>query len=206
MKNEQYYTAQPSSKDEEFSFNRDLAGFNFKFYSNNGVFSKNTIDFGTQTLISTVDQLPIFPKKILDLGTGYGPIALFAAKHFPKAQILASDVNERALDLAKKNFIANDLTEHIDVIESSLFDQIEDNFDLVLTNPPIRAGKTIINTLVEDSYQHLNLDGNLILVVQKKQGEPSLKRKMEDVFGNCEILKRNKGYYILSSKKKSSAV
>jgi 16S rRNA (guanine1207-N2)-methyltransferase len=198
MTNEQYFTVNPTSKDQEITFSGELAEKKYQFYSNNGVFSKNYLDFGTRTLVSTVADLELSPKSVLDLGTGYGPIALFAADKFPEAEITASDVNERALALAQRNFAANGF-DQIETVESSLFENISTSFDLILTNPPIRAGKKIINALIEESIEHLNDGGHLILVVQRKQGEPSIRAKMTDVFGNCKILKRNKGYYILSA-------
>lgn len=198
MTNEQYFTVNPTSKDQEITFSGELAEKKYQFYSSNGVFSKNYLDFGTRTLVSTVADLELSPKSVLDLGTGYGPIALFAADQFPKAEITASDVNERALALAQRNFTANGF-DQIQTVESSLFENISASFDLILTNPPIRAGKKIINSLIEESIDHLNVGGYLILVVQRKQGEPSIKAKMTNVFDNCEILKRNKGYYILSA-------
>ena len=198
MKNEQYFTSNPTSQDKEIKFKAELSGITYQFESNNGVFSKNFIDFGTQTLIDTVQTLNLCPNKVLDLGCGYGPIALFASNEYPHAKITASDVNERALSLARKNFL-NNAKEQITVVSSSLFEKISTKFDLILTNPPIRAGKTIINALIDESIEHLYEGGQLILVVQRKQGEPSIKKRMTSVFGNCEILKRNKGYYILGS-------
>ncbi|BDR59010.1 class I SAM-dependent methyltransferase [Xylocopilactobacillus apicola] len=198
MKNEQYFDETPTSKDDETTFKCELAGINYQFYSNNGVFSKKYVDFGTRTLIDTVDKLNLAPNSVLDLGTGYGPIALFAATNYPQAEVTASEVNERAIGLAKKNFSTNG-QDRINLVKSDLFTEITDNFDLILTNPPIRAGKSVINQLIEDSFKHLQPSGQLILVVQRKQGEPTIKEKMAEVFGNCEILKRNKGYYILRS-------
>lgn len=201
MKNEQYFTANPTSADEEFSFTGELVGKKYQFYSNNGVFAKNFLDFGTLTLINTVAKQNLTPKRILDLGTGYGPIALFAANQYPQSQIIASDINQRALLEAKRNFKVNGLAATVEVVESDLFAKIDQDFDLILTNPPIRAGKKVINQLVEQSWEHLIASGQLILVVQRKQGEPSLKKKMTAIYGNCEILKRNKGYYILRAQK-----
>lgn len=199
MKNEQYFATKPTSIDEEFTFNEEMIGKNYQFYSNNGVFSKNKLDFGTLTLVNVIADLTVSPKTVLDLGTGYGPIALFAANQYPKAQIVATEVNERALKEARKNFEVNGVESRIKTIKSDLFSNINQSFDLIISNPPFRAGKKVINSLVEQSLKHLTIQGQLILVVQRKQGEPSLKKKMAEVFGNCEILKRNKGYYILKA-------
>lgn len=79
---------------------------------------------------------------------------------------------------------------------------MEDNtYDFVLTNPPIRAGKEVVHRILEDAYVKLKLGGELFVVIQKKQGMPSAKKKMQDTFGNVEVLEKSKGYYILRSVK-----
>ena len=82
-----------------------------------------------------------------------------------------------------------------------VYENVKDTFDIIVSNPPIRAGKKIVFEILEKAYDHLNNQGELFIVIQKKQGAPSAKKKMEDVFGNCEIIKRDKGYFILKSVK-----
>ena len=109
------------------------------------------------------------------------------------------DVNTRALDLAQKNADLNQVEAKI--FQSNVYDQVEGSFDHIISNPPIRAGKKVVHQVLSGSFDHLNPGGDLTIVIQKKQGAPSAKAKMEEVFGNCEILKKDKGYYILRSEK-----
>ena len=74
-------------------------------------------------------------------------------------------------------------------------------YDVIISNPPIRAGKKVVFEILEKAYDHLNVNGELWIVIQKKQGAPSAKKKMEEVFGNCEVVTKDKGYYILKSMK-----
>lgn len=108
------------------------------------------------------------------------------------------DVNERALNLAKESACYNQL-EDVTIYKSSVYENVKGTFDVIVSNPPIRAGKTIVFEILEKAYHHLNDSGTLFVVIQKKQGAPSAKKKMEDVFGNCEIIKRDKGYFVLKS-------
>ena len=87
------------------------------------------------------------------------------------------------------------------IFQSNIYQNVEGRFHHIISNPPIRAGKQIVHEVITGSYTHLLDGGDLTIVIQKKQGAPSAKAKMEDVFGNCEILKKDKGYYILRSRK-----
>ena len=110
------------------------------------------------------------------------------------------DVNSRALDLAKKNADKNNI-EVNGIFLSNIYDNVEGKFDAIISNPPIRAGKEVVHTILSDAYEHLNDDGHLTIVIQKKQGAPSAQKKMNAVFGNCEVVAKDKGYYILRSYK-----
>ena len=109
------------------------------------------------------------------------------------------DINNRALDLAKQNAEKNDVEAMI--LSSNIYESVSGYFDHVISNPPIRAGKQVVHTIIEESKNYLLEDGDLTIVIQKKQGAPSAKAKMEEVFGNVEVVKKDKGYYILRSVK-----
>ena len=167
-----------------------------KFLTDAGVFSKKMIDFGSQVLLSSLSFQQ--GETVLDVGCGYGPLGLSLVK----AQGIHAtmvDVNTRALDLAQKNADLNQVEAKI--FQSNVYDQVEGSFDHIISNPPIRAGKKVVHEVLSGSFDHLNPGGDLTIVIQKKQGAPSAKAKMEEVFGNCEILKKDKGYYILRSEK-----
>ena len=112
------------------------------------------------------------------------------------------DINNRAIDLAKQNAQKNGV--EADIFQSNIYEKVNGTFDYIISNPPIRAGKQVVHTIISESINYLKVGGNLTIVIQKKQGAPSAKAKMEEVFGNVEILKRDKGYYIYVVKNKIS--
>ena len=175
----------------------ELLGLPLHFLTDAGVFSKNAIDYGSRVLLDNFQ--PEGAKTLLDVGCGYGTLALTLAKKYGLKATLV-DVNSRALDLAKKNADKNNI-EVNDIFLSNIYDQVEGKFDAIISNPPIRAGKEVVHTILSDAYEHLNDDGHLTIVIQKKQGAPSAQKKMKDVFGNSEIVAKDKGYYILRSYK-----
>ncbi len=195
-----YYTENPDVAHNPIKWNFDLVGRKFIFTSDNGVFSKHTVDYGSRVLINNVnlDNLPEGP--ILDLGTGYGPIGLSIATLVPDRNVEMVDVNLRALELAQQNAQANQIS-NVKIHQSDIYDQVDSKFAAIVTNPPVRAGKKVVDEMIAKADEHLLTNGTLTVVLQKKQGAPSAKRLMEKTFGNCQIIKRDKGYYILQSTK-----
>ena len=135
-----YFTDNTDLKSEQSQFIFRFHKYDLLFTSDNGVFSKSMIDYGSRVLLDNIEITN--EKTLLDVGCGYG------------------------------------------------------------TNPPVRAGKEVVTTILQESIEHLNENGSLWVILQKKQGAPSAKKKMEEVFGNCEIVKRDKGYYLLHSVKR----
>ncbi|MEJ6400227.1 class I SAM-dependent methyltransferase [Nicoliella lavandulae] len=197
---EYYYTPNPDVKHEEQNWNFELLGNQLTFTTDNGVFSKRTVDYGSRVLINSVviDELPA--GSILDLGCGYGPIGLAIAKRYPDRQVTMADVNNRALALAELNAKQNHI-DNVQIQNSDGYQTIEDQFAAVITNPPVRAGKQVVDGMITGALDHLVTGGRLTVVLQKKQGAPSAKKLMNATFGNCKIIKRDKGYYILESTK-----
>jgi 16S rRNA (guanine1207-N2)-methyltransferase len=193
-----YYTNDPDLAHDEHSFSFELGGHSLRFTSDNGVFSKHTIDFGSRVLIATALAQPeLTAGAILDLGCGYGPIGISVAKALPERQVTMSDVNERALALAERNAAENGVSEQVRIVESSVYDQIEGKFGVILTNPPVRAGKSIVSAMLSGAREHLLPGGEIFVVLQKKQGAPSAKKLLASTFGSAEVLKKDGGYYIL---------
>ncbi|MCI7677436.1 MAG: class I SAM-dependent methyltransferase [Streptococcus orisratti] len=191
-----YYAENPDSAHDIHELKVTLLGDKFSFLTDSGVFSKKMIDFGSQLLLNNLHFSE--GDTLLDVGCGYGPLGLALAKvQGVKATMV--DINNRALDLAKQNAEKNDVEAVI--LSSNIYESVSGYFDHVISNPPIRAGKQVVHTIIEESKNHLLEDGDLTIVIQKKQGAPSAKAKMEKVFGNVEVVKKDKGYYILRSVK-----
>ncbi len=176
-----------------------LRNTSFRFFTDLGVFSKNALDFGTRLLIEAID-IPSTAKTVIDMGCGYGPIGIAVAKLYPSAKVHLYDVNERAVDLARKNAQINKV-ENVMVTPSFLFEHVNISADVIITNPPIRAGKATIFRLYEDAFKTLNPGGLFYAVIQKKQGAPSTFAKLTELFGNCEMINRDHGYWVLLARK-----
>ncbi|BBD22643.1 ribosomal RNA small subunit methyltransferase C [Streptococcus constellatus subsp. constellatus] len=191
-----YFAENPDAEHDIHELNVQLLGQNMTFLTDAGVFSKKMIDYGSQTLLKCLD----FHKQesVLDVGCGYGTLGLTLVKA-KEVKATLVDINQRALDLARQNADRNQVLATI--FQSNIYQNVEGRFHHIISNPPIRAGKQIVHEVIAGSHAHLLDGGDLTIVIQKKQGAPSAKAKMEEVFGNCEILKKDKGYYILRSRK-----
>ncbi|MEW9032466.1 MAG: class I SAM-dependent methyltransferase [Planifilum fimeticola] len=193
---EHYFTSRPETTGAERQIAARLKGFEFRFWTDAGVFSKQGIDFGTRLLIETV-QLPE-AAEILDLGCGYGPVGIVCAKADPSCRVTMVDVNRRALLLAERNARLNGVSGRVTILESDGLRALSDRlFDAALINPPIRAGKAVVYRLFAESAEHLRPGGSLWVVIRKKQGAESAKRELEKHFRNVSRVEQKKGYWIL---------
>ncbi|HFI0641864.1 TPA: class I SAM-dependent methyltransferase [Streptococcus suis] len=192
-----YYEKNPTVAHDIHEIHVNLLDTPMSFMTDAGVFSKKMVDYGSQVLLKTLDLAN--GKTLLDVGCGYGPLGLTLAKVYD-LDVTMIDVNSRALELAEKNAEKNGISATI--FQSDVYEAVEGTFDYVISNPPIRAGKSVVHEVITGAKDHLNTGGSLTIVIQKKQGAPSAKKRMEEVFGNCQILKKDKGYYILESVKK----
>ena len=196
-----YYSEKPSSKSNikeiEFEFQKKK----FTFFTDSGVFSKNKIDFGSELMLKTfLNHTKLKNGSFLDIGCGYGPVGTIIKTFIPDLNIYLSDINERALELTEKNLKINNIRDY-HIMKSNIFDNITDNFDCILSNPPIRAGKDTIFKIYEDSYTHLNPNGTFYCVIQTKHGAKSTFKKINEIFKNCETLTIDSGYRILYAQK-----
>ena len=191
-----YFAENPDAEHDIHELKVQLLGQKMTFLTDAGVFSKKMIDYGSQALLKCLD----FHKQesVLDVGCGYGTLGLTLVKA-KEVEATLVDINQRALDLARQNAERNQVLATI--FQSNIYQNVEGRFHHIISNPPIRAGKQVVHEVIAGSYAHLLEGGDLTIVIQKKQGAPSAKAKMEEVFGNCEILKKDKGYYILRSRK-----
>ncbi|WP_249029461.1 class I SAM-dependent methyltransferase [Tannockella kyphosi] len=196
-----YYTDNTDLESKPTSFTFQYKDKEIKFTSDIGVFSKTMIDYGSRVLLDAF-ELKNENASILDVGCGYGTFGISLKVLYPQLTVTMVDVNDRALSLCQNNAIDNDV--QATIFKSFIYQEVTNSYDYILTNPPIRAGKEVVHEILEKSINHLNEDGELWVVIQKKQGAPSAMKKMEEVFGNCKIIKKDKGYNILCSKKSSN--
>lgn len=167
----------------------------YHFYSDNGVFSKDTIDFGTRLLLESIKDIH---GKVLDVGCGYGPIGIFIRKNFD-CYVDMIDVNERAIALSNMNIKLNSLN-NIKAFISDAYSNIKDLYDFIITNPPIRAGKKKVYEILFGAFSHLKDDGKLIIVMRKEQGAKSLIKDLEKEH-KVSIINKKSGFFIICSEK-----
>lgn len=193
---EHYFSQNPHSKSSKKTWIYKLRNKDYTFTSDSGVFSKNEVDYGSRLLIEKFQE-PDVDGDILDLGCGYGPIGIALANDFRNRKVVMVDINERAISLSKRNAEVNNVI-NVDVFQSDGFSNLQNlTFAAVVTNPPIRAGKKVVHRMFEDAKMHLIKNGELWVVIQKKQGAPSARKKLEELFGMVETVAKDKGYYLL---------
>lgn len=193
---EHYFTNNTGLKSEIRSINYNIQSQSFEFYSDNGVFSKDKIDFGSRLLIETV--LKEETRKnidILDVGCGYGFLGIVASKLLDSS-VTMCDVNKRALHLAERNISKNKIRGT--TILSNAYENIKEQYDLILTNPPIRAGKEVVLDILINAKKYLKKQGVLWFVVRKDQGAKSIIKQVEK-YGTCVVMEKSKGFYIMKA-------
>lgn len=173
-------------------------GTKIMFYADNGVFSKSGIDFGSNLLLKTVNLSGA--KNVLDVGCGYGTIGVTLAKMNPEMSVTMVDVNLRAIGLCKRAIEINRLSNAV-AFESNVYENINGVFDVVVSNPPIRAGKSVVHGIILGAYNHLNDGGSMWCVIQKKQGAESAKKALKSLYKSVEVVEKDKGYEIIKATK-----
>ena len=164
-----YYTNDDSLEHKEIRFSYTFRGEVIYFLSDLGVFSKNRVDYGTNILLNSLDDFN--GQKVLDIGCGVGVIGLAIAKRYPTTKVDLVDINKRAITLANTNALANGIS-NANIYLSDLYENVEGNYDIIISNPPIRAGKA-----------------------------SSMEKQMISVFGNCRTIDKKDGFYIYESSK-----
>jgi 16S rRNA (guanine1207-N2)-methyltransferase len=192
---EHYFTAQPASELHERTIRVVLQGETFDLKTADGVFSSEHLDTGTAVLLATVPP-PATEGDLLDLGCGWGPIAIALARRSPGASVWAVDVNERALTLAA----ANALIAGVEVKATWPQDIPEDvRFATIWSNPPIRIGKPALHELLRTWLPRLAPGGTAWLVVAKQLGADSLQRWIAETFPDLAVTRAttDKGFRVL---------
>ncbi len=187
-----YFENDDTLKSKERQILVKINNINFSFLTDYGVFSKNGLDFGTRTLLETLDTSKI-NGKVLDFGCGYGPIGIYIAKT-TNSEVHMIDINRRVLGLARKNVSLNHV--NVNIYESNIYEKVTEQFDYIISNPPIRVGKEILYKILFEAKEHLKENGELWIVVNKDQGAKSLVKDLEKEY-SVEIKNKKKGFYII---------
>jgi 16S rRNA (guanine1207-N2)-methyltransferase len=196
MMTEHYFSAKPKSIFREETFKTGILGQQFLIHTAPSIFSSRRVDFGTRLLI----EKAVVQKnaEVLDLGCGYGIVGIAIKKKQPDIRMTMSDINERAVILARKNCRVNSIECEINL--SDIFDGMPGReFDAILTNPPFSAGKKICEQFIAQSHSHLTKGGSLQLVAPHNKGGSSLKKMMEERFGNVKSIAKRGGYQVYLS-------
>lgn len=193
---EHYFTNNSHLKSEIRTISYENKGVVFTFFSDLGVFSKNKIDYGSRVLVETIIHQGKKYNNILDVGCGYGFIGIVLGK-LNEASVVFTDVNKRALHLCERNIKENKIKGEI--VLSNAYENITETYDLIVTNPPIRAGKEVVLNIIRDARKHLKEDGELWFVIRKDQGVKSIIKCVEDIY-KTEVVKKDKGFYIVRAK------
>jgi len=178
-----------------------LRNNDFEFWTGAGVFSGKKIDKGSELLANECIIRENW--RVLDLGCGYGPVGIAIAKSFPSAEIVMTDINKRAVKLARMNKKSSRL-ENVSVVQGNMYgglDEKQIKFDTILFNPPQTAGKEICFRMVELALDFLKKGGLLQVVARHNKGGKSFSEKMNSVFGNVEDIAKKSGYRIYVSRK-----
>lgn len=191
--NDHYYTRQPQSESRPAEASFSYRGHDLTLMTDAGVFSRGELDAGTRILLNALPEH--IDGRVLDLGCGWGPVGICVQLENPQTEIVFSDVNERALGLAAQNAARYKVTGQF--VQSDGFAEVEGEFDCVITNPPIRAGKQVIYQMFADAASRLRMDGQLYIVIRKQQGAESAKKYLNTLFKNVEVIDKSGGYWII---------
>jgi len=194
---EHYYTRRPAAAHRPREVREELRGRSYVFATDAAVFSRRRLDPGTRLLI---EHLPLpATGQALDLGCGYGPVGIVIAAESPGARVWLVDVNERAVELARRNLSLNGIV-NAEVRQGDGFDPVAGmTFTLIASNPPIRAGKRVVYAWVEEAHRRLEPRGRLLMVARTSQGARTLARHMAAVFGGCREVAKGGGYRVLEA-------
>ncbi|MFA6072509.1 MAG: methyltransferase [Candidatus Woesearchaeota archaeon] len=190
-----YFSEVQESADKRFNIEIKLKDDFFQVTSSSGIFSKSELDFATKLLIENSQ----IGKNILDLGCGYGVVGISILRKNKNVTVTFSDVNERAIDLTKDNL--SNLSLKGIVVKSDLFNNLNSEFDTIISNPPYSAGRDLCFKLIEESFDHLVKDGTLQIVARHNKGGSTLSKKMKEIFGNVQTIARSGGFHVYLSLK-----
>lgn len=190
-----YFTNDINLKHNVDKKNVVINGKEFTFFTDNGVFSKKGLDFGTRTLLESLPE--DLKGDILDFGCGYGPIGIYLKKNYD-CEVDMLDINERSISLAKKNADLNNA--EVNIFLSDIYSNVNKKYDYIVTNPPIRVGKQILYKILFDAKDYLKENGKIYLVINKDQGAKSLMKDLANSY-KVSLVNKNKGFSVICAEK-----
>jgi len=199
---EHYYTENPSSKLKVKEIELVLPNeHKYKFKTPSGVYSFGKIDKASKVLLETLLKTDsINNGKVLDIGCGYGLVGITLKKEYPNIKLFMSDINKRAVEFAKINLNLNNIDAKIK--QGNLYEIWKDvNFDHIVSNPPIVAGKDVWMKLVSEAPEHLEKNGTLTIVAYHNKGGKRIRDFMKRIFGNVRELIKQGGIRVYQSTK-----
>lgn len=196
---EHYFSEKPKSPAHFGLVHTSLRGRSFEFTTASSVFSTKRVDPGTRILIENM----VLPQQgwVHDVGCGYGAVGIAAAKFNPTLRVVLTDINRRAVLLARQNAQKNRVI-NVEVRHGSLYEPVQGvSFKAVLSNPPVSAGMQIVQAIIQGAPSVLESGGTLQMVVRSKIGKKILPEVFTEAFGNVEVLAIESGYRVLFAKK-----
>ena len=191
-----YFDKDTNVESNEVTTRAEVGGRLYTFKTDNNVFSKRGLDFGTRTLLESLDFNNI-NGDILDFGCGYGPIGIILKKN-TDSNIDMIDINERAINLARKNAKINGV--NVNIFSSDKYENVNKLYDYIISNPPIRVGKKVLYEILIGAKDHLKENGKLIFVINKEQGAKSCMKDMEKYY-KVNLINKNKGFFVIQCEK-----
>ena len=191
-----YFTNNENLSHDIEKINTVIHNISYYFYTDNGVFSKGELDFGTELLLKTFEYTYPQDKNVLDIGCGCGPIGIYLSKLGFLVDMC--DINERAISLSRKSLDEQKLNANTFI--SDAYSTVNKKYDYILSNPPIRVGKQKLYEIVMNAKDYLNENGEVWLVVRKDKGADSLVRDMKKVYNEVEVVEKKKGFYIIKAR------
>ena len=189
----QYFENNKNLKSDINKINAKVKDTSFIFFTDNGVFNKKGLDYGTRLLLENLNLSN--KNKFLDVGCGCGPIGIYIAMQNNNYTVDMIDVNERAIHLCNMAKKENNIN-NINIFKSDAYENINSKYDLIISNPPIHAGKKKVYEIIENAKNYLNKEGELWVVIRKDQGAKSLINDMKKMY-NIQIICKDKGFFII---------
>lgn len=194
----QYFTNDENLKSEYRNIIYKYKDYIFNFTSDLGVFSKDRVDYASKLLVENYFKVGRKNVNVLDVGCGYGFIGITVSK-IMNSKVDMIDVNKRAVHLSNLN-IKNMNVNAVSFI-SDIYSNIDKKYDVIISNPPIRAGKKVYMNIINNAANYLNDDGEFYFVMNKDHGAKNVIEKIKDVY-DINVLDKNKGFFVILCKKR----